>query len=124
MRCLNRNKQKFYYCLPIGAGDNYDEYGNLTGEHPIIYSIAFEEEANISPATGVSSTEQFGNLENYDKVIVTDNVNSPINENTVLFVDKPVSFDDYGMPLYDYVVKRISKSLNHISIAIAKVSVS
>lgn len=124
MRCLNRNKLPFYYCVPTGVLDAVDENGRLTGEHPVQYATAVQMYANISPATGVSNTEQFGNLDNYDKVIVTDDMNCPIDENTVLFVDKAPEYGDDDAPKYDYVVKRVSKSLNHISIAVAKVAVS
>ena len=79
--------------------------------------------ANISPASGAAQVEQFGQFVSYDKVIVTDDMSCPISEDTVLFVDKE---PEYGgeKPLYDYVVKRVAKSLNSISIAISKVNVS
>ena len=65
----------------------------------------------------------FGNLESYDKVLITDDMNCPIDENTVLFIDKePQVVKD--KPLYDYTVKRVAKSLNSISIAVSKVKVS
>ena len=138
MRCLKRNKQTFYYCLYDSASDIKDTNGNLTGEQKIAYHEAVEMQANISPATGQSNIEQFGNLENYDKVIVTADMNCPIDENTVLFIDKdpeypiigqtqdtpPKPVYDYTQPIYDYVVRRVSKSLNSISIAVRKVTVS
>lgn len=102
--------------------------------------------ANVSPATGQSNTEIFGNLENYDKVIVTDDLTCPIDENSVLFIDKEPEFTegvtiDYqesetvlgddvvtpvtvSVPVYDYAVRRVAKSLNSISIAVRKVNVS
>ena len=45
-------------------------------------------------------------------------------ETTVLFVDKKPEYDDNGLPLYDYVVKRVSRSLNVIAIAIKRVDVT
>ena len=62
--------------------------------------------------------------ENYDKVIVTDDMDCPIDENSVLFVDREPETSLDGDLLYDYVVRRVSKSLNYISIAISKVRVS
>ena len=67
--------------------------------------------------------EQFGQFVSYDKVIVTDDMDCPIAEDTVLFVDKNPEYKD-EKPLYDYIVKRVAKSLNSISIAISKVNVS
>ena len=66
----------------------------------------------------------FGNLESYDKVLITDDMSCPIDENTVLFVDKEPEFSQEGVPLFDYRVRRVAKSLNNISYAISKVTVS
>lgn len=124
MRCLNRNKTKFWYCEYLGHGvEVVDEWGNATGVFPPTYDAPVSMMANISPATGQSSTQMFGALENYDKVIVTDELDCPINEHSVLFVDKEPEFGSNGEPLYDYIVRRVAKSLNHVSIAIGKVKV-
>ncbi len=123
-----------------------DEYGNETTEYIVQYAEPVLLNANISPANGYSQTQQFGNLSEYDKVLVTCWMDCPIDENTVLFVDKEPEFVNvptnrieesqtlYGddeivpetvsVPVYDYVVKRVARSLNSISIAISKVSVS
>lgn len=60
----------------------------------------------------------------YDKVLITDDTNCPIDENTLLFVDKEPEFGNDGNPLCDYRVRRVAKSLNSISYAISKVTVS
>ena len=101
-----------------------DEYGNVTGEKMVTYQAATPMDANISQATGQSNIEQFGNLENYDKVIVTADMDCPIDENSVLFIDKAPEFTISGVPIYDYTVRRVAKSLNSISIAVRKVTVS
>lgn len=172
MKTLKRNKKSFWYCLLLNdripgdtavsgdavsglstAGDGeeninyiFDEYGNETGERIFRYGDAIPMRANISPASGAVQREQFGELENYDRVIVTDDMTCPITESTVLFLDKEPEYteaethsiiesdtllgDDevrketYRVPKYDYVVRRVAKSLNSISIAVHKVSVS
>lgn len=124
MKTLKRNKQGFYYCLYTGAEEITDEYGNATGEYIPVYSEPVYMEANISPATGVSATEQFGGLDSYDKVIVTDDVNCPIDENSVLFIDKAPEHSLDNTLMYDYTVRRVAKSLNSVSIAVRKVTVS
>ena len=96
------------YPLTSGLGEDVIQY-----IEPVLYSLA-----NISPATGMSNTEQFGNLDNYDKVIVTSDLGCPIDENSVLWIDEP----DTTKP-YNYIVKRVSKSKNGVSIAVAKVQV-
>lgn len=124
MRCLERNKTHFYYCLYKGEKPLVDEAGDDTGEKRIIYSAPVLVEANISPATGNTSVEQFGNSLQYDKVIVLDDTACPIDEHSVLFVDKIPAFDEEGVPLFDYIVKKVARSLNSVSIAIGKVEVS
>ena len=73
---------------------------------------------NVSPATGFAQTDVFGYLESYDKVLITDDMDCPIDENTVLFIDKEPQVVD-GKPMYDYTVKRVAKSLNSISYAVS-----
>lgn len=124
MKIMERNKSTFHYLLYKGKTAITDASNNETGEYKVTYENAVEMRANISPATGQSSVEQFGNLENYDKVIVTDDLSCPIDENTVLFIDKAPAYDGDGNPLFDYTVKRVAKSLNSISIAVSKVKVS
>ncbi len=148
MKALKRNQQKFWYCLliPDVREAVVDEDGNETGEIIPAYEEAVEMYANISPATGNSNTEQFGNLLDYDRVIVTAEIDCPIDENTVLFIGEDPSYtevqtheiiesntvlgDDeieektYRIPKYNYIVKRVAKSLNSISIAVRKVDVS
>ena len=125
MRTMERNKQSFLYLLYDRKEPVTDEDGNETGEETVVYKPAVSFRANVSAATGASQVEQFGSLTGYDKVIVTDDLTCPIDENTVLFLDKEPEYDEEdGKPLYDYMVKRVAKSLNSVSIAVTKVSVS
>ena len=116
MRTLNRNKSPFWYLLYDSKAPAKDEYGNETGEELVVYKPAVAMNANISAATGSAQVEQFGNFAGYDKVIVTDDLSCPI--------DKEPQYDEDGKPLYDYMVKRVAKSLNSISYAVSKVTVS
>lgn len=146
MKTLKRNQQRFWYCLYDSEIIKMDEYGNETSEKIVTYKDPVEMYANISQATGYSNTEQFGNLENYDKVIVTDDLTCPIDESSVLFIEKEPEFTDvtnidyeesetlFGddqvtpvtvrIPVPDYIVRRVAKSLNSVSIAVSKVKVS
>ena len=124
MKVMERNKRTFWYCLYDRKEPIVDEDGNETGEEQIVYKPAQSLRANISAASGSSQVEQFGNLAGYDKVIVLDDTSCPIDENTVLFIDKEPEYDEDGKPLYDYMVKRVAKSLNSVSVAATKVSVS
>ena len=124
MKIMERNKTPFYYCLYVGKTDAKDSDGYETGEQPVTYGAPVPMEASVSPATGFSQTELFGNLIAYDKVIITDDMTCPIDEDSVLFLDKAPEYDDDNEPLYDYTVRRRSPSLNFIAFAVSKVKVS
>jgi len=147
MRGLKRNMRPFWYCLfdPNVQEAVVDEYGHETGEIVPHYEEAVADYANISPASGQAQIEMFGNLDSYDKVIVTCDIACPIDEHTVLFIDKEPDYNElvtheivegnalyaddevkdtvYKQPKYDYIVKRVARSLNSISIAVRKVDV-
>lgn len=124
MKTMERNKVPFWYLLYDRKEPIKDEYGNESGENQVFYKPAVQQEGNVSAATGTTQVEQFGNFISYDKVIVTDNLTCPIDEDTVLFIDKEPEYAEDGTPLYDYIVKRVAKSLNSISYAVSKVTVS
>lgn len=120
MRMLERNKQKFYCSLYEGETSERDDYGNFRP----LYSEAKPFKASISAAKGNTEVEQFGKSIEYDRVIITDDMSCPIDEQSVLFVDIKPKYDKCNRPLGDYIVKRVARSLNNISYAISKVDVS
>lgn len=134
MRCMNRNKVSFYYSLYEGKAPITDEYGNVTGEYDITRSNPIKGSANISAAKGETQTRQFGESETYDKVIVVDNELDHIDEYSVLWVDTmprlngdgSLEVDEDGRVItpHDYIVKKVARSLNNVSIAVSKVQVS
>lgn len=125
MKTLARNLKKFTYCLYEGTTTPiYDEYGNETGELTLGYGNPVTAWGNISPASGNSAVEMFGGLDNYDKVIVTDDLNIPIDTDTVLFVGKEYEEAEDGQPIYNYTVRRVARSLNFVAIAITEVKVN
>lgn len=126
MKTLNRNKTKFYYALYESKQPVKDEYGNPTSEYEIVHSDPKKYFANISAAKGETQTRQFGESEDYDKVIVMDNNLPRIDEYSVLWIDKLPQFDNDGKTTtpYDYEVKEVASSLNSVSIAVSKVNVS
>ena len=126
MRCMVRNKSKFYYASYIGETEIKDEYGNSTGESEISYSNPKESFGNISAAQGEMQSRQFGESESYDKVIVLDDKNTSIDEHSILWVDTLPHLNEDGTTdtPYNYTVKRIARSLNGVTIAIKKVDVN
>ena len=134
MRCMNRNKVKFYYALYKGRELILNEQGRKTGQYKVIHGNPIEGHANISAAKGETQTRQFGENESYDKVVVMDFITPPIDEYSVLWVDTLPALNTDGslkvngageiITPHDYVVKKVAKSLNSVSIAISKVTVS
>lgn len=134
MRCMNRNKVRFFYALYVSREPITNAQGRPSGQHKVIHGYPIEEYANISAAKGETQTRQFGENESYDKVIVMDNVTPPIDEYSILWVDTVPQLNEDGslavnekgevITPHDYVVKKVAKSLNNVSIAISKVTVS
>lgn len=123
MKGMIRNKRKFYWCEYEGKTAVTDDDGYETGELQPTYSEATEMYASISSARGTSDIQLFGNFTDYDKVIIIANPEYAMDENCVLFVDKDPEYDDTtGVPLFDYVVKRVSRSLNSTAYAISRVT--
>ena len=122
MRCMTRNKTTFYYALYTGQTEIIDEYGNATGQYSVIYGDPIKALGNVSAAQGEMQTRQFGESESYDKVIVLDDVNTPIDEYSILWVDTLPSSSGGVVP-HDYIVKKVARSFNSVAIAISKVSV-
>ena len=125
MRCMARNKSKFYFASYIGETEITDEYGNATGEYDLAYGNPTKTLGNVSAAQGEMQSRQFGESESYDKVIVLDDVNTPIDEYSILWVDTLPHLNEDGTTKtpHDYVVKKVARSLNGVSIAISKVDV-
>ena len=122
MKALDRNKQTLYYALHTGASGITDSDGLFTGQYTVSYSAPVEVRMNISPARGQTILEQFGIQEQYDKVLITDDMNCPIKEDSVMWIDTlPVIVDGATQTPYDYYVVRVAKSLNNIAIAVKNV---
>lgn len=125
MRTLRRNKVRFAYALFEKVEPTLDEYGNLTYQQDVSHLPPVFAKANISAAKNADLVQLFGTDVNYDKTIVMDKPKTPIDENAVLWVDTlPVLNEDGTTDTpYDYIVRKVARSLNSVSIAITKVDV-
>lgn len=125
MRCLRRNKVTFFYALYSSKIPITDDYGNKTGEYEIIYGNPVEILGNVSAARGETVTRQFGEDEAYDRVIVLDDPQCPIDEFSILWIDTlpEIGIDGSTQTPHDYVVKKVARSINSVSIAVSKVTV-
>lgn len=121
MRCLERNKTEFYYSLLQGKEPLKDENGYDTGEYTLVYTLPIKMRASVSSSKGEAQVEQFGNALDYDKVIITDDIACPLDEHSVLCIDCMPDYDNEGNLIYDYIVKKVARSINSISYAVRKV---
>lgn len=118
MRTLSRNQSWVYYALNEGEQMVKDQDGYFTGEHRVIYSKPKALNIHVSASKGKYVQDLFGQFANYDKVMVTNNLELPIEESTVFWIDDL----DPESP-HDYEITRISKSINVMAIAVKKVEV-
>jgi len=118
MRSLNRNKRTIYYSAVYDDEKIYDSNGDFTGEYDIAGDDPTEFKINFSANTGEAEREIFGIINEYQRVMVTNDMNCPIRETYALWVNT----DPTDEP-YDYIVLRRADSLNSISFLIQEVKV-
>ena len=123
MRCMDRNKRTIWYALYDGR-EEITENGLPTGEYVLKYRDPVRLRANISAGTGMAQAEMFGTDIRYDRVIVADDPDCPIDENSLLFVEKKPEKNSDGDWLYDYVVKKAARSLNSVTYAVSRSEVT
>ena len=152
MRGANRNKQPFWYALCVDIEREYDENGNECGAHAV-YATPVKARANISPVGGAAVAQAFGIDDQYDRVMLIDDIDIPIDESTVLWIEsnpgwapwttetgeqmrtnlyKPIYFvqnagEAENVYPYDYIVRRVARGLpkfGGVLVAVDKVSVT
>lgn len=126
MRTLTRNKTRIFYANYCDKLPIKDEYGNLNGEYKISYTNPIAVWANVSAARGEATTQLFGDDVRYDRLIVLDDPRFPITETSILWIDTLPNIAEDGSTKtpHDYIVKQIAVSLNAMSIAVSKVSIT
>ena len=126
MRTRQRTAKAFYYRLYTGETELTDDYGNPTGQYVKEYATPVKFNANVSPVSGEDVVDIFGAMERYDRVIQTCDMHCPIDENSVLYIDTPPVLDPFTgvWSAHDYIVSRVSPSVNTIRIGCKKVKVS
>lgn len=117
MRSLKRNQKTIWYSKLETTTEEYDEYGNLTGENVPVYSEKKPLDIYVSANTGDISSQMFGSLTDYDRIMSISDTDCPIDEDTILWIDT-----DLDNP-FNFIVKRKSVSLNETVYAIKQVTV-
>jgi hypothetical protein len=119
MRGLERNMMNFWYANVEGESPVVDENGYETGEYELKYTPPKRVRGNISPPYGSASHEMFGIDVPYEMVITMFLPAPDFSEDSILWIG--YSPKDRK---HTHVIKSISKSLNIVQIAVARVDVS
>ena len=124
MRSQQKNKRKFWYASAgTTVTEATDAAGNYTGEWVTEYGKPGYAYANISANRGNAYEEEFGASLDYDRVITDCDVNLGIDEKSRLWIEVEPDLENDSVP-HDYIVKKVARSLNSVTIAIKKVDVS
>lgn len=135
MRTANRNKQPFWYALYVGRAPTYDDYENENG-YSIEYGKPVKQYGNISAAKGEVVSRQFGDDDLYDRTILLQNRDTPIDEYAVLWIDEEPALNEdgtlkknddgsYATP-WNYIVRKVARGLprfGSVTLAVDKVTV-
>lgn len=123
MRSLERNKKTIYYALYSSKTPVYDDDGNDTGETIAGYSKPVKFKIRVSPSKGETEENVFGKSLDYDKVLYTADKTFPIDEYSILWIDRMPEINPDGSTntKHDYEVKRVAKDLNEWLFAIKRV---
>lgn len=129
-RTCFRNKQPFWYALYAGVGTGTDDDGYENAAYAT-YHNPVKTSGNISPAKGNVMTTQFGDDDDYDKVIVTGDRDTPIDEYSVLWIETVPELDQSGalkvnangeiVTPWDYIVRRVGRGLPNFGSTVIQV---
>lgn len=119
MRNLRANLSDVYYKMYIGEEEIVDDAGNATGSYIPKYGDLMCVRLCVSPNRGAASSDQFGNITDYDRTMTTADTHCEIDENSVLWLD---GADTDGA--WNYVVKKRAVWKNSIQFAVKQVNVS
>lgn len=135
MKALKRNKRPFWYAVYTGVEDVIDSQGRFTGEKRISYDAPQKAYGNISASSGSTINRAtanvvqrpYGETVDYDRVIVMDDLDLVINEASVVWIDPPEEPElnkdgTFNVP-YEYIVTRIARTLNVLSLTLREVTV-
>lgn len=119
MRCLARDKSTVWVSLYEESVEELDEQGRRTGNHVAVRSEPFEVRASVSAARGSVYEDAFGQSVNYDRSVLIEDVDTPISESTVMWIDADPAVDEW-----DYKVSAIARTPNVVKVAVKRREVS
>lgn len=107
------------YAFYDGMTELTDENGDYTGEYEIHYTQPIKKLMNVSGGRGAADVAMFGLNSSYGRSIVTDDLETDFNTETVFWIEK-----DPDTEPHDYRVVGVSRTINQVVIALAEVNVS
>jgi hypothetical protein len=110
-----------------GSEEVRDENGLLTGETRILYSEPVKTRMSMSISSGANNLgsqgmvvlDPFGITTAYTHRLVTEDMDCPINEESLIWIDKTPTEG-----AHNFKIVRVAKSLNHIIYYAKEVDVS
>ena len=119
MQTADINKKKIYFALLSGSTDIVDADGYKTGEKMKVYGLPIVMYANVSPSSGMADMMPFGVDLDYDRTMVTGDINCPIDEQSILWIGKKPSEGEHN-----FIVRKVARSINSITYALKEVKLS
>lgn len=118
------DQTKIYYALYTGKTPKVDAQGYKTLEYEKHYSEAQPLWISVSASKGAAYSSPLGINLDYSKTLSTHDMDCPLTEESVLWIDRE-PYDSNGNPVpHNYVVTTVAKSLNAIVYAVKEVKVS
>ena len=123
MRCLERNKRPLWYALRVGEEETVDGFGHPTGEVKPVYGEPRELRIFQQDGAGAYGINAYGTASVCDKILVTSDMELPIDEETVFWIDAVPA--DNGTVPHDYVMAAPPiQGLNQVVYKLRRVGVS
>lgn len=120
MRLLRKNLKTISYKNYIGKEPVLNDEGYETGEYEVQYTEPKVLRCTITPRSNTNTNINgntfpgyIGNRTDYEKIILTTDLDCGINENTLLFIDTSLK--------PDYKVSAVSKCKTHMAFAVEKI---
>lgn len=122
MKVLKRNCITVFYALVDSEEDTLDEYGNITGSPHLTYKAPIRTRMAFGTRNGGITITAHGLENNYEQVLLTDDLSCPIAEGTLLWIGQCPMNGNGEMTSHTHIVRAIIPSLNNIAYRIEEVS--
>lgn len=118
MRTSQRDKRPVAYAFYEGVTEIINSNGERTGEYEVSYTTPIKTLMNVSGGRGAADVAMFGFDSAYARSIVTDDLTTPFNTETVFWIET-----DPDTEPHDYRVVGVSRTINQVVIALTEVHV-